>query len=275
MPLCTLHLISLYQDTKYPIPGFLEALSRSDITPLVVSRVIRWIILPTKLSTDALLAQNTRWDLLLILSSTSPLPQSVLKLVQNQWSVTAGIPKRLLQDFESKNRQFLHPPHGSIPKLSGALEQPLTAESAQGLELSAELRSWIQRFSTSGPEGKGAVSMLNLLSFKDGMKPSYLEYGKAFAESIGSKRGGNAKIVGTVININGKEKKEGDGDWDEIALAHYPSISHFADMLASEDYQKVNHQHRIPALRDTFILCTSEIGIEDLLGKHVKDSSRL
>lgn len=103
------------------------------------------------------------------------------------------------------------------------------------------------------------------------MKSSYLQYGKAFAESIGSKRGGNAKIVGTVVDVDGQEKKEGDGGWDEVALAHYPTIRHFEDMLAADDYQQVNHKWRVPSLRDTLILCTSEVGIEE----QVRDKSKL
>lgn len=103
--------------------------------------------------------------------------------------------------------------------------------------------------------------MLNLLAFKTGMKQEYLKYGAEFAKSIGSKRGGNAKIVGSVIHGDGLAK--GGEGWDEIALAHYPSINHFADMLASEDYQAVNHKHRVGSLKDTFILCTTELGLEE------------
>lgn len=40
------------------------------------------------------------------------------------------------------------------------------------------------------------------------------------------------------------------------------AIHHFADMLASEDYQKVNHEFRLPALKDTCILCTTELDPE-------------
>lgn len=104
--------------------------------------------------------------------------------------------------------------------------------------------------------------MLNLLAFTPGMKESYLHYGAEFAKSIGSRRGGLAKIVGSVIHDNEQGRKDGEG-WDEVALAHYPSLSHFADMLASEDYQAVNQRYRVPALRDTFILCTSEIGLDN------------
>ena len=139
-------------------------------------------------------------------------------------------------------------PQGAVPPLSGAPEKPRVAASAQGLELSEELRDWIREFSTR--EGTGAVSMLNLLAFKPGMKGSYLEYGKVFAESVGSRRGGVAKIIGTVVGVNGRRKVEAEAeveveaaeDWDEVALAHYPSILHFAVILASEDYQEINRK---------------------------------
>ena len=102
--------------------------------------------------------------------------------------------------------------------------------------------------------------MLNFLAFNPNMHSEYLVYGKAFAESIGKKRGGNAKLVGNIV-----DKKE--GGWDEFALAHYPSVLHFADMLASSDYQEVNLKHRVGSLRDTCILCTSELAVEDIMGE--------
>ncbi|KAF2651369.1 hypothetical protein K491DRAFT_770558 [Lophiostoma macrostomum CBS 122681] len=270
MPLCTIYLLSLHTTTPNPIPTFISTLQSTSTKPLIISRVIRWIILPTKLSTSSLLAQNIHWDLLLILPSTAPLPSALQPQIAHQWSITAGIPSRLLQDFPSKNKALLYPDPTSVPKLTGALNDPKIASSAQGLELSPELSSWIQAFNSSGErEGQGAVSMLNLLSFLPDKKADYLQYGAAFAESIGARRGGNAKIVGTVVEVDGVKKEEGDGGWDEIALAHYPSILHFADMLASEDYQEVNQRYRAPSLSDTCILFTSEVGIDGLLGKEV------
>lgn len=119
--------------------------------------------------------------------------------------------------------------------------------------------------------------MLNLLAFKPGLKDSYLKYGKAFAESIGSRRGGNAKLVGNIVSPPGSEatSKDGRKGWDEFALASYPSILHFADMLASEDYQAVNLKYRVPALEDTLILCTSEIEIESIISPGKKGGSKL
>jgi hypothetical protein len=271
MPLCTIHLLAL--DPTTPLSTFLTTLKSSTISPLVVSRVIRWIILPSQLSTETLLGLNIHWDLFLVLPDTSPLPDNLRKLVQHHWSITAGVPSRLLQDFSSKNAKLLHPEPSSVPKLDENKDGVRkTTTSSQDLELSAGLEAWIQDFtSKKSAESEGAVSMFNLLAFKSGMKAEYLKYGAAFAESIGSRHGGNAKIVGNVVAPERSEDKptsKGDvldassDGWDEVALAHYPSIRHFRDMLTSEDYQEVNKRHRVGSLRDTCILMTSEMEID-------------
>jgi hypothetical protein len=262
MPVCAIHLLSLTPSTT--LPDFLNALhsQRETIKPLVISRVIRWIILPTTLSTPELLARNIHWDILLILPTTTPLPTPLPHLIQHQWTVHAGVPSRLLHDFHTKNKNLLNAKKVDIPPLTGSLTKPRVSSSSQGLELSPELREWISGFAGT-EEGRGAVSMLNLLAFRPGRKEDYLRYGAEFARSIGKRRGGDAKIVGSVIHGNGDhtgQRDDGEG-WDEVALAHYPSIEHFADMLASEDYQAVNQKYRVPSLKDTFILCTSEIGM--------------
>lgn len=281
MPLCTLHLLALHNTTPNPILTFLSTLKSANISPLVISRVIRWIILPSQLSTEHLLARNIKWDLLLVLPSTDALPQNLNNLIQHHWSVTAGVPSRLIQDFASKNDKLLHPNPSIVPKSQAHLNKK-TTQSSQSLELSEELNKWIQQFvNSSAKEGNSAVSMFNLLAFNPGMKQEYLKYGAAFAKSIGSRHGGNAKIVGNVTHVNNEPVTKASGssvgnngevgggtdDWDEIALAHYPSILHFRDMLASEDYQEVNKRHRVPSLKDTCILMTSEIAVEQLLGE--------
>lgn len=278
MPLCTLHLLALHPTTPNPLSTFLSTLRSSTVHPIVVSRVIRWIILPRTLSTEHLLARNITWDILLILPSTDTLPHDIAKLVQHHWSVTAGVPSRLLTNFSQTNQRLLHPDPSSVPPLDSPKQNhQRTTQSAQNLELSAELNSWIDAFTSDSGSGSGsgskvgtgAVSMFNLLAFAPGKKSEYLKYGAAFAESIGSRHGGNAKIVGNVVDVNGRKGKGDDGvdDWDEIALAHYPSIAHFRDMLASEDYQEVNHKHRVGSLRDTCILMTSEIAVEEVMGE--------
>lgn len=257
MPLVTVHLLSLAPAAT--IGAYVGALHTASIHPLVTSRAVRWIIKPEKLSASKLL--NTKWDLLIILPASTPIPPEYLKhyWVSDHWTITAGAPSSLTINFHEKNKRLLQPQQGDVPELTGAMNKPKMAGSTQGLELNNELLQWSKSFSL----GSGAVSMLNLLAFKPGKEAhdSYLRYGKAFAESIGAKRGGTAKIVGKVVPDQ-KTADEDQSGWDEIALAHYPSIDHFADMLASEDYQAVNHKDRLPALRDTCILCTSELDPE-------------
>jgi hypothetical protein len=256
MPLASIHLVSLTKSTS--IPDFLKAIKSSQLNPLVVSKVIRWIITAETINANELLHPPKPWDLLVITLGDSPLPSQLSSLLECHWSTKAGIPSRLTTDFTSKNSQLLHP--SSTLPLTGALDKPRVGSTSQTLELSPDLQTWISSFSKTSA-GRNAMSMLNLLAFKPDMHASYLKYGKAFGESIGSRRGGNAKLVGNIVDT---AQKKGEG-WDEMALAHYPSILHFADMLASEDYQAVNLEFRVPSLRDTCILCTSEIAIEEIM----------
>ncbi|KAH8802653.1 hypothetical protein F5884DRAFT_823809 [Xylogone sp. PMI_703] len=255
MPALVLHLVTL----SVPLNSFLQTLSSTDLKPVTVAKPHRWIIRPTSTST-ALLTKN--WDLLLILpTSDTSLPPKLQELITAQWTITFGMPSALFKDYDKKNARLQHPAPGDVPPLTGSLDEGnrQIADSAQSLALDSELLNWVESFSKDGSEGKDkAVSMLNLLAFKEGMHESYLRYGKAFSESVGSRRGGLAKIVGKVITVLGFGEK-GDTKWDEMTLAHYPSIWHFADMLASKDYQEANNKHRVPALKDTFILCTTEV----------------
>lgn len=249
MPLTTLYLLSLAPNTS--VSQYLRALNSYPVKPLITAKPVRWIITPEKLSPELL---ETTWDLFLILdpssstSSTSPpkIPQTYLgkDWIKNSWTLTAGIPTSLLQDFSKKNSRLLYPEEGEnnntslLPNFTGSLQNPLLADSSQKLELSPDLLDWSQKFSSSSSRTgqNGAVSMLNLLAFWPGKEAheSYLQYGKAFGESIGKRRGGKAKIVGKVVVAAGgqgtsqKKRQEGEGDhqdgwWDEVALAHYPS----------------------------------------------------
>lgn len=244
------------------IPAFLSALRASNVKPLTINRVIRWVIIPTSTSLQSVL--TTTWDLLLVLPDTTPLPADLSKHIKTQWHVYAGMPSSLLKNFDARNQRLLNPQSGDVPPLSSHKVLG-TKKSAQSLELNDELAAWIESYSKG--LGSGAISMFNLLSFKPGKKASYLNYGKAFATDVGKKRGGVAKIVGKVIEVSsspkvGGERGDNGKEFDEIAVAHYPSILHFADMLRGEDYQEANHKYRVPALRDTFILCTSELGLD-------------
>ena len=209
MPICTVQLLCL--DSS--IDTFITALLSSSLEPIIVARVIRWIITPTSLSKEPLLSQSSPWDLLLILpDAIKSLPAELGSLVRRIWSIQAGVPSKLLTSFESRNSQILHPPPNTLPALTGSLSNPQKADSAQSLELTDDLQSWIQ----GGRGPKGAISMLNLLAFKPGLKEQYLKYGKAFSESVGSRRGGVAKLVGRIVP---ETCSDGCPEWEEVCLS--------------------------------------------------------
>ena len=208
MPICTVQLLSL----NGAIDTFLIALRSSSLKPIIVARVIRWIITPTSLSKEPLLSQSPPWDLLLILpDAIKSLPADLGSLVRSIWSIQAGVPSKLISSVESRNSQLLYPPPNTVPVLTGSLSNPQKADSAQSLELTNDLQSWVQ----GGKSPKGAISMLNLLAFKLGQKEQYLKYGKAFSESVGSRRGGVAKLVGKIVP---ETCSDGCLEWEEVYL---------------------------------------------------------
>jgi hypothetical protein len=248
MPTCPLILLSLKPEVT--IPGFLSTLRRHGVTPIVQAKVVRWIILPTNLSIAPLLAHNNHWDLILLLSTGTELPKQALDQIAASWGLLSGVPSRLLADFSTKNAKLLNPPQGTVkPPETG---QKAMKSTSQSLELSPELSAWVSQLPPT--IRKHPISMLNLLSFVPGKKEQYMQYGAAFAQNVGSRHGGDAKIVGHVVG--GTAKEEG---WHEIAIAHYPSLEHFSAMLGSQEYQDVNHKYRLGSLVDTFILCTMEV----------------
>ena len=208
MPIYTVQLLSLNNS----IDTFLTALRNSSLKPLTLARVVRWIITPTILSRGQLLSQSPPWDLLLILpGAVRSLPTDLESLVRSTWSIQAGIPSKIISSFESRNSQLLDPPPNTVPPLTGSILNLQKADSTQSLELTDDLQSWIQ----GGSAPKGAISMLNLLAFKPGLKEQYLKYGKAFSESVGSRRGGVAKLVGKIVP---ETCSDGCPEWEEVCL---------------------------------------------------------
>ena len=208
MPVCTIYLLSLIVS----LSKFVDTLYQYSPRTIVTAKVARWIITPKRLSKEPLLHPPQPWELLLILlGAEKGLPRELTKLVKKTWSIQAGIPSQVIASFQTTNDRLLHPSPGEVPLLTGALSDPLVAKSSQSLELSEKLHDWI----ASDEAPKGVVSMLNLLSFEPGKQSMYLKYGKAFAQSIGSSRGGVAKIVGRVIPGSCSDSCD---EWDEVCL---------------------------------------------------------
>ena len=84
----------------------------------------------------------------------------------------------------------------------------------------------------------GPVTMVNLLKFKsDGGANEYAKYFLAVGpllQNVGAKILFAGEAVTCLI---------GNGDWDMIALAEYPTPAAFSQMVNSDEYQAIHH-HR-------------------------------
>jgi uncharacterized protein (DUF1330 family) len=224
------------------------------------------MILPTRISAGHLLSRNTHWDLLLAVEGGAVIPAASQADIAAIWTASCGLCAQALSSYASLNAALLNKPHGLV-KL-GDLSERSEGDSSQNLELSSEWVQWIAALPPSAREQP--VSMLNLLAFNPGKKDQYKQYGTEFSNRVGSRHGGHVKLVGRVV----ESQARADG-WDEIAWVHYPSITHFAAMSASKDYQDVNKQYRLGALKDTFILCCQEINDDGELAAAKLGSSKL
>ncbi|KAL4929170.1 uncharacterized protein BDV17DRAFT_262013 [Aspergillus undulatus] len=267
MPALTLHLLSLTPST--PAQSFVQELRKSTSSKIIVaSRPRRVIISPTTLDTKTLLSEL--WDLLLLLQPNgreSPFPPSLSTHIKKEYKINVGIPSRLLSTYPERDAELKRT---QIPKevpLTGSLDNLKDAGKGQNLEVSPELFSFMNEFTKVHDR---PVTMLNLLHFhQPGGKENYYKYGQGF-NPVAAKRGGNAKLVGNVIQhppSTSTPSPSAEDWWNEISIVHYPSIRHFCDMLAGEDYQEVNRRYRLGALKDTFLLCTTELDVEDEVAK--------
>ena len=112
----------------------------------------------------------------------------------------------------------------------------------------------------------GPVCMVNLLKFKekaeyeDGRETdlsgigAYQNYG-AVTGSLIKKLGGD--VVFTSV-LNGMVVGEVEELWDVMAIAKYPTLQSFIDMVSSPEYLKVYH-HRIAGLKGQLNIASTQV----------------
>lgn len=253
MPVCKLQLLSL----EVARSQFVSAIKHSTPSLLVIAKPIHWIIPPTVYSSDALLKQ--KWDILLIYANNEGLPTEYKSMVKNEWFISFDAPAEMVNNLATNNEKYIYPRTEDIVARTGELDKIQTYgtnQSADSLEVTEDFAAFVKDF---GPrEGKGPVSMFNLLATKDMAR--YMQYVAGFQESAGSKRGGEGKIFGSVLECS--STPDGVKEWEMVAMVHYPSIYHFGDMLAADDYQEMAHKYRFGALLDNPLLCTTELRVD-------------
>ncbi|KAJ1019231.1 hypothetical protein NDA13_006151 [Ustilago tritici] len=293
MPVCALHLVQLHNASSTSVDAFLHKLfnaSNADFSVVTVSKVQAPIIRPTLV--DHSILNNTPWSLLLVVTGAHShiIPSNLMSSFSTHYSVISGIPSRIINNYTSISENLrkeapqtplleikLDSSNDVIPPSKLSSSPTLTREDGQDLSLSPALLGLAKRLNHE-VKHHGPVSMLNLLHFHTDARAveSYHEYGRRFA-SVAGKRGGNAKLVGVVIkplkegqkDSRGRADTEKEGWWNECTLVHYPSINHFIDMSVDEEYQFINKEYRLKAIKDTALICTVEV---DLTPYHTKGS---
>jgi len=289
MPLCTLHLIelerkseqeSIFTARKRFLHKLLNKTNGNELNDrLLLACVIRRsVIVATRI--DHVQLNKTGWDLLLIMKggdqvnlSSHPFTQ---KDIINEYTLDIGIPTRLVEGYKSKTKQLNkeakrseHIPIESLERDPARSVEQYPPKTSQNLEYSEELSQLIEdldRLGTSDglADGRGPVQQLNLLAFNRSKedKERYYEYGKGFTQAA-KPFGGEPKILASVVNKETPSPYD-QPKWQEVSLVNYHSISHFAGMSASEEYQSINRKYRLPSLDDTTIICTQEIDLDAL-----------
>ncbi|KXS21797.1 hypothetical protein M427DRAFT_142173 [Gonapodya prolifera JEL478] len=267
MPGATLYLAKL-RGLPHPsddaIIQFLKDLVAAGESLVWAARVRQPVVPCFRIDVDALI--NTAYDVAFLVLGGPGLPDALSARLESLYSVHAGVPSRVLKAYPSTNQRIQlaaksHP--RPLPFNPASFQVSLSSDS-RNLQVSHALLDYARRLTASGYTG--SVSQINLLAFtgdKDA-KASYHCYGQGFVEH-GGKHGGNAKIVGNVVAPEAGRKDSrpvrAQKWWDEVAIAHYPTIDHFVDMAADPAYQKINAEFRLPALFDTTIISTTDFDL--------------
>ncbi len=196
---------------------------------------------------------TTAWDVFLLFAGSVELPAETKTYVKADWKLEADAPPPMLGAFSTTNQRQSRPKAEDVPPLTGKWDHPDKPDPGihQKLDYSPELQDWVRTFGTR--EGEGAVSMLNLLAYHDGKRETYMKYVEAFGASVGKAVGSEAKIIGHVTSCS--STPDGEREWEDAAIVHYPSIYHFADVLGNEEYQKLDVKYKVGTIKDTCILC--------------------
>lgn len=102
---------------------------------------------------------------------------------------------------------------------------------------------------------EGPVVMLNLLKFKpNGGAERYGEYGAAVG-SIVERIGGRVRFAGAAGT-----SLIGEDGWDLVLLVEYPTRQAMLDMVASPEYQAIEHL-RTEALEDSRLVPMDETSL--------------
>jgi hypothetical protein len=265
---CTVHLFSLKPDVS-PAKVVSQLKAGGNQKVILTGIPHGWVHKPRKHDIDQLLGHE--WQLF-VLTSTSQDPPKLVSGVEAHVTFKVAVPEeqwnQLVQPTPAK-------PSDAIPKLptewndkpTGNLKIPSQRISDQTesnpaagvLKLDTPMAHFL---STALPQevNQQAVSLFNLFKYRDGDSSIHDQYMEDFKSSFGDSAGAAVKYMGSVgsalEDVEGS-RKQAESLWQEANLTHYDSIYHYAYMLSTDTYQKLN-KDKVRGLEDTCILLVSE-----------------
>ena len=254
---------------------------------MFVGKVVDWVFRPIR---PSVLTRNPRWDVLLITGGGSSragggeeeeeedLPHQLRSMIGAEWKITVD-----LSSGETTFKKLLDIAPQEITPLDGAWEKALSTTTTTTtsehhpleLTLTQEMQDWMRAFAER--EGcEGPVSIFNLLAYNPGLREAWPEYLQEFVRGSGSRRGGSGRLAGDIVGyssltstpqpnkeeVRAEGEREGERECDSMVIAQYPSVSHFAEMLVSDDYRAIDRKYRVEGLKDTRLLCVVEVGAD-------------
>lgn len=273
---CTIHLFSL-------TPGIVsdevasQLRANKDQKILITGVPHGWVHRPHKLNVKELLSHD--WDLF-VLTTSSPQPLQLQEGVEAHVHINVTIPEEqwnlIVEPTSNKPHNIPQLPLEWLEHSTGDLRIPqehiasqTTPSPAPGtLVLDPPMAHFL---STALPEPvrQEPVSLFNLFRYRNNDPAIHEQYMQDFKRSFGDSAGAYVKFMGPVRPLvidgtgkgQGKQHEDGGGGWQEANLTHYDSIFHYAYMLSTDVYQRLN-EDKVRGLEDTCILLVSEVEIQ-------------
>lgn len=282
MARCTVQLLDLSSDTSVSkFYGSLDTSTRE--TVLIRGKPHGWVQKPRKLNREQLESghktNQNDWDLFLL--TTTPIATEILSRhsqVLEHLYIPISIPQSQFDSLLSRIKSnakpvpcpetpplpaqwFLSSGRGTIPpsqivptRLEPLKSGELVLDQPMADFLSAALPSSI---------ANEPLCYFNLFKYLNGDRTVHDAYMDGFKENFGSAAGAEVLFMGPVegsIQVDGQVQV---GRWDDANLVQYDTVWHYAYMLSTKIYQKLNKQ-KMAGLEDTCIMLVSEIELTDL-----------
>lgn len=273
---CVIHLLNLASTTS--IGAFVKSLdTEAQKSILIKGKPHGWVHEPRGLNLKQLTPNSGNrdvWDLFLL--TTISFPTHALSRhseVSAHLSVSISVPESQFIELTSRAtsnarpapaqetpplpaKWFKSPGQGTIPleEMVSVKQEPLRSGE---LLLHPPM---VEYLSTALPSNiaNEPVCYFNLFKYRNGDRSVHDAYMEGFKQNFGSAAGAGVLFMGPVEGALQVDGKEQEGRWDDANLVQYDSVWHYAYMLSTEVYQKLNKQ-KMDGLADTCILLVSEI----------------